>query len=871
MTGKTVGHYRVEGKIGQGGMGVVYQAVDLRLGRKVALKFLPPQVLDENQRKRFLEEARTASLLQHPNICPIHDLGEVDGHLFFAMAFLEGQTLANRIGGFPMDIRKAVDIALQIAAGLSEAHSHGIVHRDIKCSNIVVTNHGHAYILDFGLALREGAERLTVAGNITGTPFYMSPEQAQGKSLDQRTDLWALGVVLFEMITGRVPFQRDTNWAAVHAIIHDPLPPVADLRPEVSQGLQDIIAKALQKEPADRWQSAAAMASALRRLDGSIPSMPSEMDTVVFAPEKTQVSQQEHHESKQTKDNNKPPQRGRLIAAAVLIATCATGGVLWQQGFLSSNKSGLPAEKHIAVLPFNVIGDDPGVRALADGLVETLTSKLSQLDEFQGKVLVIPASEIRSRKITSAEEARKIYGANLVVTGSAQVFATVVQFTVNLIDPEKMRQLSSKNFEFDAQNPGFLRDGAMDSLLSLLSMQLSREARRSVAEGETSNSVAYSEFLKGSGYLARYDVKGNIDLALESLQSAIKSDAGYANAYASLARAYIQKGRFSGEKYWGERAAEVGKKAVELGPNVASTHIALGEVYRLVGKENEAITELQRALQINPGNAEAYRNLASVLFNRGRFKEAEELYREAVKRRPSDWFAHLQLGIFLRATRQYEGAEAAYRDSLKLIPGNTIVLRNLAVLYRAQARYPEAREVLDRSLKVSLTASSLNTLGVVYYYEHRFQEASSNIEAAIDLDSSSCIFWGNLGMVSKWDPSRKDKAIPALRRAIELCGKQLQVTPKDYNIRINLAEYHARLGEGPQASVHLEAIPNDRRDSFIVNFALIYELLGKRKDAIAVLKNLSDSVAWNDVRNDPNLAQLWADPELQTIRSKAMK
>ena len=863
MTGKTIGHYRVEGKIGQGGMGVVYQAVDLRLGRKVALKFLPPQAFDEHQRKRFLEEARTASLLQHPNICPIHDIGEVDGQLFFAMAFLEGQTLASRIGGFPMDISNAVEIALQIAAGLTEAHNHGIVHRDIKCSNIIVTNQGHAYILDFGLALREGSERLTVSGNITGTPSYMSPEQAQGKPLDHRTDIWALGVVLFEMVTGRVPFQRDTNWAAVHAIIHDPLPPVAALRPEVNQGLQEIIAKALQKEPADRWQSSAAMASALKRLDGSSPSRPSELDTVVFNAEQTHSSTQQKQESKENTHPDKPAHRGRLIAAAALIAACATGGLLWQQGFLSSAKSGLPAEKHIAVLPFNVIGDDPGVRALADGLVETLTSKLSQLDEFQGKVLVIPASEIRSRKITSAEEARKIYGANLVVTGSAQVVDSAVQFTINLIDPEKMRQLSSKNFEFDAKNPGLLRDGAMDSLLSLLSMQLSRDARRNVAEGETSNSVAYSEFLKGSGYLARYDVKGNIDLALTSLQSAVKIDPSYANAHASLARAYIQKGRFSGEKYWGERAAVVGKKAVELGPNVASTHIALGEVYRLIGKEDEAISELQRALQIHPGNAEAYRNLASVLFNRGRFKEAEDLYREAVKRRPSDWFAHLQLGIFLRATRQYDGAEAAYQDSLKLIPDNTIVLRNLAVLYRAQARYPEAREVLDRSLKVSLAPSSLNTLGVVYYYEHRFQEAASNIEAAIDLDSSAYIFWGNLGMVSKWDPSRKDKAIPALRRAIELGGKQLQVTPKDYGVRINLAEYHARLGEGPQALAHLEAIPKDRRESYIVNFALIYELLGKRKEAIAVLKKLSDTMAWNDIKNDPNLAQLWADPELQ--------
>ena len=265
MTGKTISHYFVESKLGEGGMGVVYKARDQRLGRVVALKFLPPGTLDEAHRKRFIEEARSASLIQHPNICPIYDIGEVDGQLFFAMAYLEGQSLASLINGEPMQIRKATDIATQIAAGLAEAHKHGIVHRDIKSANILVTSQGHAYILDFGIALRHGETRLTREGGIAGTPSYMSPEQAQGQPVDHRSDIWSLGAVFFEMLTGRSPFRRDTEWASIHAIIYDPLPPVHHLRPEVSEELSGLITKSMEKDPANRWQSAADFETALRR------------------------------------------------------------------------------------------------------------------------------------------------------------------------------------------------------------------------------------------------------------------------------------------------------------------------------------------------------------------------------------------------------------------------------------------------------------------------------------------------------------------------------------------------------------------------------------------------------------------------------
>ncbi len=852
MTGKTISHYVVEDKLGQGGMGVVYKARDQRLGRTVALKFLPPGSLDEVHRKRFVQEARSASLIQHPNICPIYDIGEEDGQLFFAMAYIEGQPLSSLINGQPMDIRKAEEIAIQVSAGLAEAHKHGIIHRDIKSANIIVTDQGHAYILDFGLALRHGGTRLTTQGGIAGTPSYMSPEQAQGHGVDHRSDIWSLGAVLFEMLTGRTPFRRDTDWATVHAIIYDPLTPINALRPEVSHNLRDLLGKALEKDPAARWQSAAEMEAALRKdREGlSTAGKASEARTTFAAPQSG-------------------PQAGKrkrlALIAAVVLAASGGLGVLWKQGMFTEKGPTLPSEKHIAVLPFNVIGDFPEIRAIADGLVEAITASLSQLDQSQGKILVIPSSEVRARKITSAEEANKIYGANLVITGSALLVSGTIQFTLILTDAVTRRQLGAQTFDFDAKNLILVRKGAMDGVLKLLSYQAAKEARGDVAEGETANSEAYAAYLKGIGYLARFDTPGNIDLAVENLKKATVTDPNFANAYASLARAYRWKAEVTKEKHWMDRGIESARTGVRLGPNVAATHISFGEILKSVGREEESIQELQQALQLSPGNAEAYRTLADVLTNRGRFAEAEKLYKEAIGRHPLDWLAQLQLAQLQRDLRRYDEAEAGYKRVLSLVPDSHVVMRNLAILYRRQGRYVEARAQYAKAFEITKSDSILNSMGLSYYYEHRFQEARSSIEAAIDINSTLYFYWGNLGLVCQWEPANKAKAEPSLRRAIEMAEKTLKMTPKDYVIYADLAEYHAYLKEPEKALHYLNAIPNEVRTKFSVNFALVYELLSKRKDAIQVLGKLTDPTAFNDIKYDPNLQQLWADPRAQAI------
>ena len=485
--GDTVSRYRILGRLGAGGMGVVYRAEDTRLHRAVALKFLPPDSLGEVERQRFLNEARAAAAVQHPNICPIYDVDEVDGQIFIAMAYVEGKTLAHRMAAGPMDIAAAARIGAQVATGLEAAHRQGIVHRDIKGGNIIVDDDGHVSILEFGLALRSDATRLTDAGSTIGTPGYMSPEQAMGKAVDFRTDIWSLGVLLFEMVTGVRPFRREHHAAVSYAIVHDPTPPVAGLRPATPPEMRRLIETALNKEPGDRWQSAQAMAEDLRRIagdSGSSAAIGGDTTRTMVAGELTTSGA-----VPKTWWRKKPGLVGLALAAIVVAAGVGYKVYPGSRG-AQGGVAEVAAERQVAVLPFQVTGGDPKVAAVADGMAELLTGALSNEQLFHGKVTAVPASEIRGRQIGTAAEARRIYGVNLVVSGSARaVGANGVEFTLNLIDTsnadvKRIRQISAKTVVWDPERPAESKSLLVGELSRMLNCELTPVEKKAVTAGD---------------------------------------------------------------------------------------------------------------------------------------------------------------------------------------------------------------------------------------------------------------------------------------------------------------------------------------------------------------------------------------------------
>lgn len=833
MIGQTIAQYRIDAKIGKGGMGVAYRAQDTRLDRTVALKFLPQESLEGSNRARFVQEARTAARLSYPNICPVYELREEGEDVFFAMALLEGETLAERISRGPLPLGLAVTLAIQIASGLEEAHRNGVVHRDVKSANIIVNAENHAYILDFGLSLLSGVTRMTVPGLVAGTPSYMAPEQAAGREVDHRADVWALGVVLYEMLEGRRPFDRDRDLSTLYAIVHEEAPELAG----VPDGVRRVVARALAKDPGDRYPSAREMAADLRAMQ----------EGRALAPTVTQI---------RPVAAVAPRRRGWMVWAAVAVLAAAGGVGVWQ-------KMGRPeGEKRIAILPFEVIGGSEEMRAISDGLVDTLTSRLSETESVQKQLLIVPASEIRSRKIASAEEARRVYGATLVVTGSVQGGGETTLFNVNLVDAVTMRQLGSRSFSFDAKNPMGIRQEALGRLLSLLNVQLANAA--APAEGETSTPGAYAEYLKARGFMARYDVAGNLDRAIESYQAATQLDGKYALAFTGLAEAAWRKATNTGDKQWAERAVGAAEKAVGLDPKLAVAQARLGEIYAQSGRREEAIRALRMALQLEPANADAHRGLAGVYTNMGRFGEAEEAYLQVTRFRPTDWYAFLQLGVFYWDQNRYAEAEAALQNAAKLAPNNEIVYRNLAGLNIVQGKYKQAREQVQIALKLKPSARAFSLLGLANYFERKFPEAASALEASVELDANYYVGWGNLGSAYRWVPGSEAKAKAALARAVGLAEKRLAVTPGDYNIRANLAEYRAKLGDKKGAVGEIERIPAANRGAYWGRIAMAYELAGERGKAVETVRTaLGNAALLSEIKDEPDLTELLKDPGLR--------
>jgi serine/threonine-protein kinase len=850
MIGSTIAHYRILAEIGHGGMGIVYKALDTRLERTVALKFLPTAEITARDRQRFLQEARSAAQVHHPNICPIHAIEEVDGRLFFTMAFVEGRTLTKLLEHGPLRAEQATAIALQIAAGLDAAHRRGIIHRDIKSSNVMVTSDGHACILDFGLALCPGADRLTRAGRAVGTPAYMSPEQAQSLDVDQRSDIWSLGVVLYEMVTGRLPFRGAESFSVLHKILHEPPQPVATVNAPVPAPLERIIMKALEKHPEDRQQSAAEFAAELRR---TVPSSSPDEPTLTML-DSTPLSREQPVKK-----------RWRLAAAvlAVIVLLAVAGLAAWRL------QNRVPSQQQVAVLPLELIGSDDATRTLADGLVETITSKLTLVEEFEGKVSVVPSSEIRKRKITSVEDARRAFGVNLAITGSAQRWGDRVLFTLNLVDAQRLVQLGARTLEFTDRQPLAFRDDAVTAVYRLLRRELTPAARGVATAGETATPAAYSDYLKGRGYLARYDVKGNIDRAVDAFQSAVEKDPKYALAYAGLAEAYHWRFLGSDDPKVADKALAAAEQAVALDPNLAVARVKLGELYAARGKKEDAIKELDRALQLAPGNSDAYRALGEAYGGLGRYKEAEGAYREAIRRRPTDWNAHFLLGWFYAQRTRYQEAEVEYFAAKKLSPDNEIIYRNLAVIYMRQGRYRDAIAQLQQSLKLQPFPRTYSSLGVAYYYLGDYRQASAALETAIDLDSRVYSFWGNLGAVYRHAETDQTKAESALRRAVELAETVLGTNPDDNNLRANLAEYHAKLGNRQAALAQVERIPAASRPQYAGRIMLAYELTGNRAKAIELLRAVPATTPLHDIKNDPDLTKLWNDGAFQAaLRSR---
>ena len=884
MIGETISHYRITDKLGAGGMGIVYKAQDLQLERFVALKFLPHDLaLSESDRERFLREARSASALDHPNIGVIHGIDKTaDGQLFIVMAYYEGQTLSQKLSGGPLALRQAMDWACQVSAGLAAAHARNIVHRDIKPSNIIITRENSARIVDFGLARVVATPSATMTGGTTGTLPYMSPEQILGEAVDQRCDVWAQSILLVQMVTGSHPFARESSTAMTFAILNQP-PAAIDSLPVL---LQPIALHGLAKDVAHRYPDAKEMLADLEAAHVQFTSsgLPLDEPTLTGAaiPSAALKDVISHASTPRWQASSaavaavsKP--KSRAVApyffAALAAVVLAAGSLLFPavRQRAASILSGSGGEKHVAVLPFDNIGNDPANEAVAEGLMDSLTSKLSNLDAAQQSLWVVPSSVVRGRKVTDPSSAEKDLGANLVVKGSIRRDAKNVQLTVNLIDAKDLRQVGSAVLDDATGDLAGLQDDAVARLARMMNINVTAEMLR--ATGGRASPAAYEQYLKALGLMQRYDKPGNLDQAVTALHDAVQSDPKFALGYASLGEAYRLKNQVDPNPRWIEQASAMLERAVQLNDHTPSSYVSLGRLHSSLAKHDLALQEFQKALAINPRDADAIRGIAGGYERMGRVQDAEESYKKAIALKPDYWDGYNSLANFYDRQSRYAEAVNQYRRVIELTPDNPAAYNNLGTEYQSMddpGSAKQAEDAFKKSLTLSPTYAAYANLGNLYMGERRYAEAVDMTKRALKLNDGDYRVWINLLLNERW-LKEEANASQTREKAQSLLEAFLSEHPQDAIAQSWLAVLQSETHLRKKSQEHLEAAlaisPND--PLVLANVAETYENLGDRARALDYAgASLKSGFAMSDLQSRPGLEQVLSDKSFHASGKK---
>jgi tetratricopeptide (TPR) repeat protein len=881
------GRFRVVRFIGRGGMGEVYEARDLELGVRVALKTIRPQVSSNPQMlRRFKQEIQLARRVTHPNVCRIFDLERhvrADGAevSFLTMEMLEGETLAQRLqrlGRIPAS--EGLPLIRQMAEGLAAAHKAGVLHCDFKPGNVMLVGErwsavdsnqttqpvadapvgaeapqetSRTVVTDFGLAQalrravpREGVLDSFALGGLVGTPAYMAPEQLQGRPATASSDVYALGLVAYEMFTGRLPFLASAQLAAADQGIDPPSPPLRTLVPDIDRGLESVISRCLETKPCRRYETAR---EALAAVEACIrPGV--------------QVTHRVH--------------RALAYAAAIAASALIVGLVLivLKPQTREAVKRGLfpppiPSRKNLVVIPFKALGGKPEDQAYCDGFTETVTAKLAQETALQ----VSPTMEVVARHVDSIDRARTQLGASLVIGASWQHLGKLARINLSLMDATTGQLLRSATLTEAADDLFALQDRVVSQALHMLQVRTSENEQKGLTSHGTTVLTAYDFYVQGLGYLQRYEKPENLDTAIGLFRRAVEKDSRFALAHAALARGCWYKFNETRDPTWVEKERAEAKAAAGLDSRSADVQIALGGLYWRTGAYEDAVDAFQRALAVDPDSTEALDGLAANYDALKQPVEAEQAFNRAIAVQSSCWNCYNVLGQFFLRHARYREAVQAWQKMAELTPDNVWGYMNIGAAYFDLGNFASAADYFRRAAQITPDDPDLlSNAGTMSFYAGRFEEDVNFCQRAIKLRPEKYAYWGNLGDAYRMIPAEVDKAPQVYRRAIALAQNELTVNPNDAEVQSDLALYYARVGDPVQALDHLKkalrSLPNDVD---VLRIACLVHLeAGETKEALNWLgQSVKAGYPRGQLVANPELAGLRGDPVFQQLVKEA--
>jgi len=706
MIGKTISHYQIFSKLGEGGMGVVYKAEDTKLDRIVALKFLPSHLTkSETDKARFLQEAKAASAINHPNVCVIHDIQEHDGQQFIVMEYVEGKTLREVVGSFdktPMPLKDVIAISIQIAEALRAAHGKGIVHRDIKSENIMVTETGQVKVMDFGLAKLRGSVKITKTSTTVGTIAYMSPEHLQGAEVDARTDIFSFGVVLYEMLTGQLPFKGEYDSAMMYAIVNEEPEPIQKYRPDLSSEFLHVLNRALEKNPSERYQSIHDVFIELKRMKRDI-------ETKGITPS----------ESIPLKSSRKVGKIPILIGVVLAIVITVIGGYLLLKGDDGD------WDNTIVVLPFEDLSPQKDQEYFCIGMAEAISDRLNKIE-------VLRVINIQNKNIE--KDIQKICresGIDNFLTGTLQKDMNSIRVIPKLIKVDDGSERWSDNYTLELENIFAFQDSVSRAIADELELEFSPKHLEPARTAQSKNVEAYNLYLLGRYYQKKYTGVGR-EKAMGYYQEALKIDKDYALAYVGIAETYVERALFSHEfnlKETTAKAKEEIKKAIKLNdklpeayaidgfikcyldwnwkaaeeafirgihlsPNTYDLLAQYSVLLNITGRIDESIVKMRRALELDPLFVRGITDLGWWYVSSGQNKEAVEQFKKALEIDPNFASAHCGLGnTYLQMGLKEQGIKEIERG-VELAPGNITYRGYLSFAYARAGKKQEARRIL---------------------------------------------------------------------------------------------------------------------------------------------------------------------------------